>query len=142
MHYAPLIEESVTIDASPDKVWRILADLRRMSRWSPNVLRVAVTTPGEVRVGTRTKNLNRMGLLVWPTSSQVVHCEPNRVLAFKIRENRCVWRYELTELADGRTEVSQRRETPDGVSARALKLEDRLFGSVGNFEVKIRRACG
>lgn len=138
MQFTPVIEEAIVVDASPEQVWSLLADLRRMSRWSPSVLRVRVTTPGAPGVGTRTKNLNRMGLLLWPTSSQVVTWQPAQELAFRIRENKTVWRYEMTAAEGGGTLVTQRRETPDGISTRALALEQRHFGSVDKFEAKMR----
>lgn len=138
MQFTPVIEESMVMDASPEAVWTLLADLRRMSRWSPAVLRVRVTTPGEPGLGTRTRNLNRMGLLLWPTSAEVVAWSPGHELAFRIRENRSVWRYTLIEEEPGRTMVTHRRETPEGISPRALELEQRLFGSVDGFEAKVR----
>ncbi len=36
------LRESLTIDASPEQVYDLLADISAMGRWSPGVLRRAV----------------------------------------------------------------------------------------------------
>ncbi len=74
--YEALLEESMDIDATRDRVWSLLVDLPRMAKWSPQVARVQVRTPGPVGIGTRTRNINRKGWLIWVTSSQVVEFDP------------------------------------------------------------------
>lgn len=136
--YQDLLEEHIDIDATRDQVWSLLVDLPRMSRWSPQVFRVSVRSTGPVGLGTRTRNINRKGVLVWRTRSQVVEFDPPVRLGLKVRENRAVWSFELTELPDGRTRLCQRRETPEGIHEHALKLEDRFMGGVQRFEESLR----
>lgn len=134
---APLLEEWIEIAAPPERVWDLLADLSAMSRWSPSVQRVEVLGPLPAAVGTRTRNTNRAGLLTWTTRSEVVRLEPEQELAFRIRDNRAIWSFTL-EPCPGGTRVRHRRETPDGVSTRARRLERTFWGSIGRFESRLR----
>ena len=38
----PLIEDSIDIDATPEQVWSLVSDLRRMGEWSPQARKVLV----------------------------------------------------------------------------------------------------
>ena len=109
MSDVPLLEATVEIDTPPARVWELVSDLPRMSSWSPMVLRTVVLG-SPVGVGTHAVNVNRRGLLVWPTRSTVVRFEPGRELAFRVAENHMVWSFSLSPLDDGtRTHVVQRR---------------------------------
>lgn len=115
--YTDVLEASIDIDAPVDRVWAIVSDLKRMGEWSPNCRKMVVF--GEVRKGTRTLNINRKGLLHWPTNAKVVALEPKERLVFRITENRSVWSYALEPTDNGGTRVIERRETPNGVSGFA-----------------------
>lgn len=134
----PVIEEDTLIDAEPDQVWRLVADPAAMSRWSPQVLRTRVTTAGPVGVGTRMRNLNRDGLLLWTTRAQVVRFDPGVEFAVKIRENRSVWSYRVEPVSPGTSRLVIRRETPDGVRPSALRLARLFWRSVPRFESCLR----
>lgn len=133
-----LIEESVIIESDRDTVWALVTDMRRMSRWSPSVLRVVMKTPAPVAVGSRTLNINRHRFLVWITRSHVTSFEPPRRFAFRIRESRVVWAFELEDSDGGGTVLTQRRETPNGINQKSLELEDRFFGGIPAFEQSLR----
>ena len=123
---------AITIDAPPAQVWALVADLERMSAWSPQVVKtVALGKP--VRLGTRFVNLNRQGGKRWPTTAKVVRYEPEREIAFRITENRTVWSFQL-EVADGGTLLTHRRETPEGISALSTVLTRYLLGGKEPFE--------
>ena len=79
----PSLEETVEVDATPERVWALVSDLRRMARWSPQLQRTFVRGDGTVRLGTRTVNVNRRGLLVWPTRAKVVRFDPHREIALR-----------------------------------------------------------
>ncbi len=64
------IEASIEIAAPPAQVWELVSDLRNMSRWSPQVSKTFVRG-GETRQGAKMININRQGLLVWPTQAMV-----------------------------------------------------------------------
>jgi hypothetical protein len=102
-----------------------------MSSWSPQVARTYVLG-GPVRLGTRFFNLNHDGWKHWPTTAQVVRFAPHRDFAFRIGENRTIWSFALEEI-DGGTRVTQRRETPDGISAVSNVLVEIGLGGQERF---------
>ena len=120
---APLLEHSTEIAATPEKVWSIVSVLRRMGEWSPQCRKVIVRG-GSVRLGTKTINVNRRGLLAWPTTATVVRFEPNKQIAYRITENRTVWGFEITPI-DGGVRLTERREAKDG---RTTKVSSTLIG--------------
>lgn len=130
---APLIEESVEIDAPASRVWALVTDLPRMARWSPQVVRSLLLGGRPVRLGSRTVNLNRHGLIVWPTRSKVVRFEREAEIAFRILENRSIWSYTLTPTPGGGVRVVLQRTVPDGTSAISRTFVQRLFGGQGAF---------
>ncbi len=129
------LEQSIRIDAAPARVWELITDLPRMASWSPQVVRTVVRGP--VGLGTRSFNLNRRGLLVWPTRAKVVRFTPERELALRIKDNKTIWSFTLTPDGDG-TEVVQRREVPNGISDISVKLTQVAFGGQDNFAGELR----
>jgi uncharacterized protein YndB with AHSA1/START domain len=129
------LEATIDIDASPQAVWSVVSDLQRMGEWSPQCKKMKVFG-GPVGKGTRTLNINRKGLLVWPTSAKVVTFEPNKALAFRIVENKTTWSYTLTPTATGTT-VVEKREAPSGTSAVSSLLVKRILGGIDEFDVEL-----
>ncbi|QBJ95810.1 SRPBCC family protein [Rhodococcus sp. ABRD24] len=125
------LEASIDIAATPQDVWAIVSDLKRMGEWSPQCRKMRVS--GEVREGTKTFNINRKGLLVWPTTSKVIRFEPNKAIAFRIAENRTVWSYTLEATETG-TRVIERREAPTGTSQLSQFLIKHVLGGAEAFE--------
>ncbi|GAB17578.1 hypothetical protein GOEFS_036_00160 [Gordonia effusa NBRC 100432] len=133
---APLIEASIDIDASPEQVWAVVSDLKRMGEWSPQCLKMIIRG-NPISLGTRTINVNRRGPLVWPTTAKVVRFEPNKELAFRITENHTVWSYTLTPNAAGVT-LTERREAKNGETTTVSRvLIDRMFGGADSFEAEL-----
>lgn len=108
------LKASITIDATPAQVWALVTDVARMSSWSPQVVRTVVVG-GPVRLGTTFVNLNRNGLRFWPTRAKVVRFTPHQDFAFRNPDNWTIWSYQL-EAVEGGTLVTERRETPKGIS--------------------------
>lgn len=130
------LHEAVEIAAPPERVWSLVSDLGRMSAWSPQVVRTFVRG-GPVGLGTRTVNLNRRGLLFWPTRSKVVGFDPHRELAFRIKDNAAIWAFRLEPSGTG-TRLTQQRRTPDGLKPLSTTLQDRLLGGVHVFTRELR----
>ena len=107
-----VLEETIDIDASPATVWSLVTDLPRMAQWSPQVVRTIVRGEG-IKLGTRLFNINRRGLMFWPTRSSVVRFDPEREFAFRIAENLTIWSFSLEPTRTG-TRLLQRREAPEG----------------------------
>ena len=133
----PTLEVSTTIDAPPEQVWQLVSDLRRMPRWSPQCAKTFVRGGGRVGLGSRMININRKGLLVWPTQSKVVRYEPGREIAFRIKENFTVWSFTLQPEGTG-TKVVQRREAPQGISDISVRLTKVALGGVDDFTDDLR----
>ncbi|MEV0947958.1 SRPBCC family protein [Rhodococcus sp. NPDC049939] len=121
------LEAKIDIAATPQEVWTVVSDLKRMGEWSPQCRQMHVFG-GVVRKGTRTFNVNRKGFIVWPTTSEVVRFEPNKEIAFRILEHGAMWSYELEPIAGGTT-VMERREMPTDVSTLS-RLVKTVFGGV------------
>ena len=137
----PLLEATVEVAAPPERVWALVSDLPRLAEWSPQVVRTFLRGGRPVRQGSRMVNLNRRGLLVWPTQARVVRYDAGRAVAFKVRENGTTWSFALepVDLADGTTgtRVVQRREAPDGITDLSRRLTDRFLGGQVSFQAEL-----
>lgn len=96
-------EESMLIEAPPERVYATVADPRRMTRWSPELFGVWVRG-GEVREGTTFTGFNRRGWRVWFTNCEVTAALPGQVFAFRVSSFRlpvALWGYRLEEVPGG-----------------------------------------
>lgn len=132
----PLLEDSIDIAAPPPEVWALVTDLPRMAQWSPQVVKTIVRG-GPVGRGTRTLNVNRRGLLLWPTRAEVVTFEPHRRFAFRIKDNTTVWSFTL-EPIEGGTRLTERREAAAGVTAISAWLTRHVLGGQAQFTSELR----
>ena len=133
----PLLEETIEVAAPPAAVWALVSDVARMASWSPQVVRTVVRGR-PVQEGTRFFNLNRRGLLFWPTQAKVVTCEPHREFAFRIKENWTVWSFTLEPTESGGTRVTERRSAPDGISGVSRGLTRIALGGQQVFTEELR----
>lgn len=127
------ISASIEIQAPPERVWDLVSDPTRMPEWSPQCRKTIVRGKGPVGVGTTTMNINRRGLLFWPTRAKIKEFEPNRRFAFKIAENGTIWSYDLEPTATG-TRLTESRHAPNGVSDLSNFLTRNVLGGTENFE--------
>lgn len=116
---------SVVVRAAPERVWDVVADLRRTPEWSPECRRVLVRDP--VAVGSLLVGVNRRGPVVWTTRSRVHVLERGRTIGWTVRESGARWTYRLTPHPDG-TLLEQHRSVPDGVPAVADLFARLLLG--------------
>jgi uncharacterized protein YndB with AHSA1/START domain len=128
---APLLQAQVDINAPASTVWALISDFRRMPQWSPQCRWMRPL--GAVRPGSRTLNLNRRNLLVWPTTSTVLELVPDQKLAFRVNMNNTVWSYELQPIPDG-TRVIESRHAENGVKPISGMAVNALMGGTDNFE--------
>jgi hypothetical protein len=117
-------------------VWSLVSDVARMSSWSPQVMRSFVKGR-PVQLGTTFVNVNRRGLLVWPTRAKVVRCEPHTSFAFRIKENWTIWSFTLEPTATG-TRLTERREAPEGISSLSQRLTKVALGGQQTFTSELR----
>lgn len=132
---APL-EASIDIAAPPIEVWSLVSDLRNMYRWSPQC-RKTIVRGGVMREGAKLININRRGLLFWPTQAMVTDFVPEQRIAFRIRENWTIWSFELSPTPGGGTRLVQRREAPKGISDVSVGLTKVVLGGVEVFTTEL-----
>lgn len=109
------MHDSVTvhIDAPPEQVWDLVADVTKIGRYSPETFEAewldGATGPA---VGVRFRGhvkRNQKGPTYWATCV-ITECEPNRVFEFtvgpSVEKGLNTWRYEL-QAAGGGTDVTE-----------------------------------
>lgn len=131
------LEVAIDIAAPPERVWAVLADLKRMPEFSPQCVRMLPL--GRVKAGTWTINLNTDGKKYWPTSSRIVRFEPNKSLAFRMNENRTTWSYTLEPTEAGTRLVERRDVAPKGIPQVVRKSISIGFGGEESFEADLVR---
>lgn len=142
------ISASIDIDAAPAAVWAQVSDLRNMARWSPQTARSILRGGGSATgVGARFLNINRKGVLVWPTQSKVVrYDEPTAAnggeIAWRVKENFTIWSLRLAPNATGGTTLTSTREAPDGISDVSVRLTNVAFGGVPKFTSTLQDDMG
>jgi uncharacterized protein YndB with AHSA1/START domain len=118
------LRAEANLAATPDAVWAVLGDVRRMPELSPELVRMIGLKPGGLRKGQWYVGINRRGRVVWPTRSTVTDVEPGRLLAWDTASSGARWIWELLPEGEG-TLVVHRRPVP-----RRLTLLTRIFGAV------------
>jgi uncharacterized protein YndB with AHSA1/START domain len=137
--YEEILEDRIEIDAPPALVWGLVSDVRRMPEWSPQVDSVRLRAGfAAVELGAEFTNRNHQGELEWTTHGQIVRWDPEREVAFRIEENWTVWSFRLDRTPAGGTRVTQRRETPAGISDFSLQLTDDYLGGQVTFTAILR----
>lgn len=134
------ISATVDIDAPPSAVWAVVSDLRNMPRWSPQTAKSILR--GENGKNARFVNINRLGLLVWPTRSKVIRFEPEQEIAWRVKDNYTIWSLRLEPTPDGGTRVTQTREAPEGISDISVRLTKAVFGGVPKFTETLQQDMG
>lgn len=134
----PTIAQTIEIDAPVATVWQLVHDPRNMKRWSPQTARSILRSGGEIAEGSTFLNINRRGLLVWPTRSKVVRFTPEQGIAWRVKDNFTVWSLDLAPNANGGTTLTQKREAPQGISDISVTLTKRFFGGVEPFAEELR----
>jgi uncharacterized protein YndB with AHSA1/START domain len=136
--YEPLLEDRIEIDAPVARVWELVSDVRRMPEWSPQVISTRLRAGfDECAEGTEFTNRNHEGELEWNTHGEITRYDAEQAIAFRIAENWVVWSF-LLEPADGGTVLTQRRETPEGISDLSLEWTEAFLGGQAAFTETMR----
>jgi uncharacterized protein YndB with AHSA1/START domain len=89
-----------------------------------------------VTLGTKTVNVNKRGLLVWPTTAKVVRFEPNKEIAYRITENGSIWSFTITPTETGVT-LTERREAPNNTKKVSQVLINVAMGGEKPFDAEL-----
>ncbi len=100
-------DEVVTVDASPEQLYDLVADVSRMGEWSPVCTGGSYDEDGEWFTGT-----NAMGGSTWDTRCRVVVADRGREFAFinhgpEGRVEMVRWGFTFSPADGGGTEVTQ-----------------------------------
>ncbi|MCU1354489.1 MAG: hypothetical protein JWM05_3698 [Acidimicrobiales bacterium] len=127
-------EARITIDAAPEVVYDLVADVTNMGRWSPECFRCEwVDGATEPAVGARFKGWNKAkahGLPVkWSTVSTVRQADPGKAFSFEVENSGARWTYRFEpEGAAGCTVVETREDTTKPLLAKVFSV----FAGKGN----------
>ena len=124
------LRAETTIAASPEAVWRVLSDVRRMPDLSPELVRMIPLKPGGLRPGQWYLGLNRRKAVVWPTRSVVAEVAAGRSVAWDTKSSGARWIWELTPAGDG-TRVVHRRPVPKRLTPVSFVFARAFLGGVG-----------
>jgi uncharacterized protein YndB with AHSA1/START domain len=107
----PTVQVKTWIDASPRRVWELVSDISLMPGMSHELDSIEwLDGATEAAVGARFVGHSKHEALgEWATTSQVIECEPERVIAWAVEDAAnptAIWRFRL-EPKDGGTELSQ-----------------------------------
>ena len=130
MNQPVTISATVDVVAPPEVVWSAVSDVARMSEWSPECRKIFVLGSPKSGVGTRMVAINKRGFVFWPTVSKVVRFEPNKAVAWKVRESAATWTYELEPTAEG-TRLTGRRDL-DAFSSLTKFAAPVIGGAMGH----------
>ena len=104
---------ATTIDVSPEVLYDLVSDVRRMGEWSPECQRCewidGATGPA---VGARFKGSNAHGRARWSTTTKVVAAESGREFAFvtgHLGRDMTKWSYQFEPASDGRSSPNRSR---------------------------------
>ena len=103
------VAESITVAASPERVYEAVAEVRRMAGWSPECFGVWVYRRRD-GVPARFVGFNRRTPFVWFTTCVVRVAEPGTEFAFDVSTFGMPvarWAYRFAPAADGGTEVTE-----------------------------------
>lgn len=105
MRISPAAEAKVHVDAAPELVWEVVADITRQDRWSSEATRCEWLAPATAAApGARFRGHNRRGIRRWTRTNEILDLEPVRMLVWQTLPSRLYpdsteWRIEL--LAEG-----------------------------------------
>ncbi len=123
---------SIEIDAAPEVVWQLVADITRMGEWSPECRRASwdegVTGPD---VGALFHGHNKAGTFEWDAPCIVIACEPGNVFEFQVPRVGDVvtrWRFEFAPNGNGTT-------LTESFDAPMINVEGAQSNFEGRFEM-------
>ena len=121
----PTVSESIRINASPEVVYDLVADVARMGEWSPEATGARMSTVGpQLGVGDTFTGTNKHGIARWSTNCTVTQAERGKQFEFTVEVKPfkiSTWRYEF--VADGEATVVTEQWFDDRAGIRGTTLK-------------------
>jgi uncharacterized protein YndB with AHSA1/START domain len=145
---ADVIEESIDIDAPPEQVYGMVADLSRMGDWSPeNEGGRWLGGATGAAPGARFKGRNRNGGRRWSTVAKIVTADSGREVAWESKAvglRVALWRYRFEPNGRGGTTVTESTEDQRGglmkvLGRTASGVSDRRAENKKNMRLTLER---
>lgn len=123
----PTVEVRTWISAPPPRVWELVSDIKLMPTMSDELQAVEwLDGATAAAVGARFVGRSRHEALGdWSTTSEVIECEPHRVLAWAVEDPEnptAIWRFRL-EPRNGGTELSEWMQMGPGRSGLSFAID-------------------
>ncbi|MEP6624511.1 MAG: SRPBCC family protein [Acidimicrobiia bacterium] len=139
---------SVHVDAPPEVVWALIADVTRMGEWSPECVKAewvdGATGPA---VDAPFRGYNQAGTFEWDLPCVVTACAPGRVFEFDAPSEGSVrtrWRFEVAPDGAG-TQLTESFDAPminvDGAAANFDGRYEMLVEAIGRTIANIKAAA-
>ena len=135
------------IDADPNQLWAMVADVTRMPEWSPET--VAATWLGgasTAATGAKFRGTNRNGNKSWKSVATIIEAVPGSVLAFLVKAGGlsiAEWRYSFEPVGPGccvtETWTDRRGQLLKLVSPRVTGVADRAVHNRSGMEKTLER---
>lgn len=97
------------VDATPEVMYDLVADVTRIGEWSPECSRAEwLGGASEAAVGVKFKGYNQLGRTKWATKPTITEADRGRTFGFKVPGKfGPQWRYEFEATEHGGTRVIQ-----------------------------------
>lgn len=132
----PCIEVSLTVAASPERVWSLVSDVTRVGDWGGECVAAEWEQSAGPVVGARFRGTQLRGDRTWETTSVVTEAQPGVSFGWAVEDlvnAAATWRYELIPDGSGGTVLRYRAVMgpgPSGLTAVIAKrpeLEERFI---------------
>jgi dimethylaniline monooxygenase (N-oxide forming) len=130
---------TVTIAATAETVWDMVADVTRMGEWSPECYACRwIGKRHEPVVGARFAGFNKRGRARWVTTNEVVEAERGRTFVFRTRETGVRWGYRFEPSTDGAgITLTETRDT-SGARAWLVRMAGPFVGGADSHADELR----
>jgi len=96
-------QESIVVNAPPEAIYDLVADVSNMGRFSPETTRCDWIDTGGPSVGAKFKGHNKYKLMRWSNTCEVIAAERGKEFAFRRPgpDKSTTWRYTFDPVEDG-----------------------------------------
>ncbi len=121
----PTVTESIRINAAPEVVYDLVADVSRMGEWSPEATGARRATPGsQKKVGDTFTGLNKHGIARWSTQCTVTQANRGEEFEFTVEFKPfkiSTWRYTFAADGEGTIVTEEWFDDRDGLRGATIK---------------------